>query len=230
VELLPASDPEVQALDREETAIRKAEAAYRADPALAADLEESGWFPERTQAATEGRAVRGEGRRQAAPVMPIVQPGQVAFKPSPWAGFVNLLADVNTRRVELLERRRPEIMTRLALAEAELRARVLQAKVRDVAGLVLEADELLRLATLARGRVPRTLRTAAGLAPAKYRARTDELELVDAALGSWSLLDPVPGDEPVSVIAGSYGIQRDDTPPADRRERQDQAVYGTRRG
>jgi hypothetical protein len=231
VELLPASDPEVAALDREEANIRQAEQAYRADSRLAADLEESGWFEARTEAAERGEAIPSEGRRQAAPVMPLpIQPGQVPFKPSPWAGFVNLLADVNTRRVELLERRRPQIQAVIAEQEAGLRQRVLRTPVGDLADLVLEADELLRLAVTARGPVPRTVRTSAGLAPAKYRERTDALELVDAALGGWSLLDPIVGDEPVSIVTASYGVQPDTSPaPANHQGRQDQVRYGTSR-
>jgi hypothetical protein len=230
MELLPASDPEVQALDREEANIRQAEQAYRADPELAADLEASGWFPERTQAAKEGRVVRGEGRRQAAPVLQLpTEPGQVAFKPSAWAGFITLIADVGRRRVELLERRRPEILGVIVEQEAQLRQRVLDTKVGDLGELVEEANELLVMAVSARGPVPRTVRTSAGLAPARYRERTDALELVDAALGSWSLLDPLPSDEPTSLVAASYGIQPDSGAPAANGRQEPVHRYGTSR-
>jgi hypothetical protein len=60
-------DPEALELDREEANIHAAEAAYRANPKLARDLEETGWFAERTQAAREGRTIWSEGRRQAEP-------------------------------------------------------------------------------------------------------------------------------------------------------------------
>jgi hypothetical protein len=232
MELLSPADPEVAALDTEEANIRTAEAAYRADPELARDLEESGWFPERTQAAKEGRAVRGEGRRQAAPVLQLPVPtGQVRLKPSAWAGFVNLLADVGRRRVELLEERRPAIQAVIAEQEATLRQRVLRTPVGDLVELVAETDELLLLAVTARGPIPRTVRTSAGLAPAKYRERTDALELIDAALGNWSLLDPIPPGEPTSLVTSQLGVQRDLTPsPTVGEVTQDAASrYGTSR-
>lgn len=232
MELFARDDPEVAALDREEAAIRQAELAYRGDAALAADFEQSGWFPERTEAAKRGEAIPSEGRRQHDPVLQLPsQPGQVQFRPSPWAGFVSLLAEVNARRVELLERRRPQILDLIAEQEAQLRGRVLDTKVRDLGGLVEEADELLRLAITARGPVPGTIATNSGLAPARFREHTDELELVDASTGGWSLLDPVPADEPTSLVAAGYGIQPDTSGPADRRPRQDQALrFGTSRG
>lgn len=228
MELLPATDPEVRALDAEEAAIRQAEAAYRADPELARDLEQSGWFAERTEAAKRGEAIRSEGQRQAPPVLQLpVQPGQVPFKPSAWAGFTNLLADVAQRRVALLEARRPEILAAIAAREEQLRVQVLDSRVRDVGGLVAEANQLLASATAARGPLPRTVRTSAGLAPPRYREATDELELVDAALGGWSLLDPIVSDEPTSLVTSTYGIQADRGPtPANGR---DQVRYGTSR-
>ena len=154
--------------------------------------------------------------------------GQVPFRPSPWAGFMSLLQEVNARQIELLERRRPEIMAVIVETEAGLRQRILGTKVGDLGELVAEADELLAMATQARGPVPRTIRTSAGLVPAKYRERTDPIELVDAALGGWSLLDPLPSDEPTSLVTASYGIQPD-RPPAAERPRPDQLRYGTSR-
>jgi hypothetical protein len=228
VDLLPADDPEADALDLEERNIRAAQDAYRADPALAADLEQTGWFAERMTAAREGRAIPSEGRRQADPVLRLpTQPGQVQLRPSAWAGFTNLLAEVSQRRIELLERRRPQILARIGTAELDLRGRVLDTRVRDLAGLVAEANELLVSALTARGPIPRTVRTASGLAPPRYRERTDALELVDAATGGWSLLDPIPGDELTTLATTTYGIQPD---APSGRQRQDHAVYGTRRG
>jgi hypothetical protein len=231
VELLTPADPEVAALATEEANIRAAEQAYRADPELARDLEESGWFPERTEAAKEGRTVRGEGRRQAAPVLQLPPAeGQLPLRPSAWAGFTNLLADVGRRRVELLEQRRPTLQAVLAEQEAALRSRVLGTKVGEVAELVAEADELLAMMVQARGPIPRTVRTTAGLAPAKYRERTDAVELVDAALGGWSLLDPLPTDEPTSLVAASYGVQPDTAPAAVNGRQEPARRYGTTRG
>lgn len=228
MELLDRDDPEVAALDTEEAAIRQAHAAYRADPDLSRDLEDSGWFPARTQAAKEGRAIPSEGQRQSEPILQLPVPqDQIRLRPSAWAGFVNLLNDVAQRRIELLERRSPEILAKIGTAELDLRGRVLDTRVRDLAGLVAEANELLVSALTARGPVPRTVRTASGLAPPRYRERTDALELVDAANGGWSLLDPIPGDEPTTLATATYGIQPD---APSGRQRQDHAVYGTRRG
>jgi hypothetical protein len=233
MELLGHDDPEVAALDLEEANIRAAELAYRADATLTADFEASGWFPARTAAAKEGWAIPSEGQRQHEPILQLPVPqDQIRFRPSAWAGFTSLLAEVVQRRVELMERRRPEILARIAAAELDLRRRVLDTRVRDLGPLVTEANELLAGSVAARGPVPRTVRTASGLAPARYRERTDELELVDAATAGWSLLDPISGDEPVSVISSTYGIQRDDSPSVakGRRQHQDHAVrYGTSR-
>jgi hypothetical protein len=228
VDLL-AGDPEAAALDLEAANITKAQDAYRADPALAADLEQTGWFAERMTAAREGRAISSEGRRQADPVLRLpTQPGQVQLRPSAWAGFTNLLAEVSQRRMELLERRRPQILAKIAQQEIQLRERILDTRVRDLAPLIAEADELLRLAVQARGPIPRTIRTTSGLAPVRYRERTDELELVDAATGGWSLLDPLPHDEPTSLATATYGVQRDDRPSV--AEGRDRSVhYGTHR-
>jgi hypothetical protein len=230
VELLPPDDPEVVALDREEAAIKAAHALYREDPELAADLERSGWWPARVDAAKRGEAIRSEGQRQAEPVLQLPMPdGQVRFRPSAWAAFTTMLAENAAKRVALVESRRPAILAKIGEAEAQLRQRVLDTPVRDLGELVSVANELLAAAVAARGPIPRTIATSSGLAPARFRERTDELELADAALGSWSVLDAIVGDEPVSVTTSSYGITRD-TPARSADRRQGQQVYGTTRG
>jgi hypothetical protein len=236
VELLDPTDPEVRALAAEEDAIRQAHAAYRSDPDLAQDLERTGWWADRTTAAREGRAIRSEGQRQSEPVLPLpTQDGRPPFRPSPWAGFTNLLADVAQRRVDLLEQRRPEILARIVTAEADLRRRVLDTPVGRLDGLVGEANDLLVAAITARGPMPRTVRTASGLAPPRFRERTHTLELADSALAGWSLLDPVGADEPTQLVTSSYGIQPDTTPSGSvddaRRQHQQAATrFGTSRG
>jgi hypothetical protein len=230
VDLLPADDPEVLALDLEARNVRAAELAYRSDPPLAEDLQRSGWFPERVAAAREGRAIPSEGRSQGRPIVKVApEPGSLQVQVSAWSGFQGLLADVDRRRQELLEARRPEVMAHLADEEARLRERVLATPVRDLNKLVDEADELLRLATVARGQVPRTIRTASGLAPASYRESTDAIELCDAARGAWSLLGPLPSGEAVSIVTSSYGVQRDLTPSPKVQDRDGARHYGTTR-
>lgn len=235
-QLLADLDPQWSECDQLAANLDAAERAYRADPKLARDFEETGWFPERTEAARRGEAIWSEGRRASEPIIQLTPtPGSVQFRTSPWAGFAGLLGEIGRRRVELLERRRPEILAAIADREAELRGRVLDTKVRDLGPLVAEADELLAAAVRVRGPLPRTVRTPTGLAPQKYREQTDELELTDAALGGWSLLDPVEGEEPVSVITSSLGIQRDTSPSPSveetrRRHQQVALRFGTHRG
>jgi hypothetical protein len=222
VEELLAGDPEATALDELEANIAKAERAYRADPKLAADFQETGWFAERVAAAKRGEAIWSEGRRQAEPAFKFApQPGQLEVRLSPWAGWTGLRTEVLQQRTQLLEQRRPQLLQQIA-------------RVRELGPLVTRANRLLGLAIHVRGPVPRTIRTPSGLAPASYREGTDELELVDAALGGWSLLDPLPPDTPTQVIT-SGGIERDTSPSpsvAEVRRAHEQAVirFGTHRG
>jgi hypothetical protein len=230
---LLAGDPEVAQLDQEAANIRKAEAAYRADPALAADFERSGWFPERYDAARRGETVWSEGRTQGEPILKIAPAaGQLQVRPTAWAGFVGLNAEVAQRRAELVERRRPQLLDRLADREAELRAQVLATPVGDLDPLVADANAVLELAVALRGPIRRTVRTPSGLAPARYRERVDAVELVDAAVGGWSLLEPLPADEPATLLIASAGIQRDTSPSPSVAEVQQHAAarYGASRG
>jgi len=234
-EELLAGDPEATRLDELEANIAKAEAAYRADPKLAADFQETGWFAERVAAAKRGEAIWSEGRRQAEPAFKFApQPGQLEVRLSPWAGWTGLRTEVLQQRTQLLEQRRPQLLQQIADQEATLRAQILDSRVRELGPLVTRANRLLLLAIHVRGPVPRTIRTPSGLAPASYREAVDELELVDAALGGWSLLEPLPLDMPAQVITAS-GIQRDTSPSpsvADVRRQHEQAVirFGTHRG
>jgi hypothetical protein len=115
-----------------------------------------------------------------------------------------------------VERKRPELLASLAEREEALRERVMGTKVKDLGPLAEEVNEILAAAKQVRGPVPLTIpvrdRYRVLLAPARYRERTDEVELHDAAAGGWSLLDPIPADELTSVVAKEYGIHRDRDP------------------
>jgi hypothetical protein len=226
---LLADDPEWRQFHTDDANIDQAERGYRSDPALVADFERTRWFPERAEAARHGETMWSKGREQAPPALQFTpQPGQLQVHLSPWAGFAGLREEVQQRRRQLIDHKRPQLLEAVADREAELRSRVLDARVRDVAALVAEANELLALTAQLRGPVPRTIRTTSGLAPARYRERTDEIELHDAATGGWSLLDPLPHDEPTSLATATYGVQRDDRPSV--AEGRDRAVrYGTHR-
>jgi hypothetical protein len=232
---LLADDPQARRLDELEANIAAAERAYRADPTLAADLESSGWFPERTQAAREGQAIWSEGRRQGEPTLKFAPgPGQLQLRLSAWAGFQGLRDEARTQRATLIDQRRAQLLQAAADREAALRERVLDTRVRDLAPLVAEANSLLALAAQLRGPVPRTIRTASGLAPARYPEAVDTLELIEAAISDWSLLEPLATDEPATVLTASYGVQRDRSPsPAVDQVRHDHAAaavrYGTHR-
>jgi hypothetical protein len=64
---LYADHPESKRLDQVDSNITRAEAAYRANPKLAADLETTGWCEHRFAAAREGRAVASDGCQQQEP-------------------------------------------------------------------------------------------------------------------------------------------------------------------
>jgi hypothetical protein len=217
---LYADHPESKRLDQVDANIDKAEAAYRADPKLARDLEETGWCEHRYQAAREGRAVAWDGCRQQGPAIQFSpEPGKLLPRQTPWAGFTALRGEVHAERGRLVEQLRPQVMAALAAREAEIRAEVLDTPVGKLGALVEEASRLLATAVQVRGPVPATVPVhdpRSGrlvLAPPRFRESTDELELHEAAMDGWSLLRPLQPDEgPQSVITRQHGIHRDTDP------------------
>jgi hypothetical protein len=206
--------PEWQVLEEQEQNIGKAEAAYRGDPELARDLERTGWWPERYLAALQGKTLEGGDRDLPAPVFELPpEPGKLRTRMSQMAEFANMRLRIIQDRAELPGKLAGELLPQARQREAEIRRQALEQT--PLAGwppLVQELAELLELVQVCSP--PRVV----------LRETVDALDLAEAALGGWSLLEPVEVEPRVVT---------EFTPHADRIRRPPQGPphqYGTRRG
>lgn len=178
--------PDWQALQEWWANIDRAEAAYR-DPALADDLEATGWGPTRRAAAWQGKAIRGNpdpDRGAALAVTLTPEPGQVVFTPSMFAEFTSMRAKLAQEQGELAARIAVEVELACARRERELLGQVTDAKVSELEPIVEEIRLLLA--------------TVAAIHPARGRTRehVTVADLVGAATGAGrSLLAPVQPDQ-----------------------------------
>jgi hypothetical protein len=200
-------------LDRRDELITRAEEGYRADPALARNLQEVGWTPARREAAAHGEALLVDPAEvdQHGPTLnldrvagePVAQPALTA-----WSEFLGLHAQVNDDRNRLLGAIHTEVQAQAAEREVEILDGVPTMQVQDLAQAAAELTRLVR--TLA------ATRAAAGVL-ARSGSLREQVTALDVFLASaakaagqeYTLLAPVesPGRR---LATGSVGIRRDE--------------------
>jgi hypothetical protein len=189
-----------QAVQQRAANVDRAEAAYRDDPALAEDLEATGWGPTRRAAAWKGKAMRGnpDPERGAALAVTLTpEPGRVVFTPSMFAEFTSMRAQLAQEQAELTARIAVEVELACARRERELLGQVQDTRVSELAPILEE----LRL----------LLTTVTAIHPARGRTREQitVAELVAAATGAGrSLLAPLEPDQGPANFRGEQPGRR----------------------
>jgi len=147
------------------------------------------------------------------------EPGQARLRLSAFAEFTSLRTGLHEQRGQVLES--PEVRAAAREREAEIRRQALQeVPLAGYGPLVAEVNELLDL--LRRAHRPH-------LGANRYRDQVDALDLAEAALDGWSLLDPVDDEEPRRLYVADTRPHRDTGPSETVAQVREEVRFGTSR-